>query len=182
MGKKIALVFVLFSFLNSNAQELKRAGLLKTYLTISPGFMLDNASQPFYFHANLEGYLNEHISLAGDGYFYLGELNDNQSFQYHNSVFAGFNWHPLKDGSSDLFFGVQPGLTFTMLDAQSSSDNIGINPVASINIGYNYYMNEYFHFFVLGKTIFGQHSTYAFQSLNEIRLSAGLGFGLPLKR
>jgi hypothetical protein len=143
--------------------------------------MLNNSDQPFYFHGNLEGYTSEKISLAGDGYFYLGELNEQGAFRFHNSLFAGFNWHPLKDGSSDLFLGIQPGITFTTLSSEPNDSKTAINPVVSFNVGYNYFVNDYFNFFVLGKTILGQHTTYAVRSLNEFRLSAGLGFSIPTK-
>ena len=182
MGKEIIVILAFAFVFKMNAQEIvERDGLLKAYLTISPGFMLNTSDQPFYFHGNLEVYTSENISIAGDGYFFLGDLTEQGAFRFHNSLFAGFNWHPLKDGSSDFFIGIQPGLTFTTLSTEPNDSQTGINPVVSINIGYNYFVNEYFNFFLLGKTIFGQHSTYAFRSLNEFRLSAGLGFSIPTK-
>lgn len=181
MGKKIMCTLLIFASIHLYGQELDRDGLIKGTLTISPAFMLDSKSQPFYFHGILEVYTSEKISFAGEGSFYLGELNENPIFSYNNSIFAGFNWHPLKNGSSDLFIGIQPGLSFTKLSQYSDQDRIGINPVTSINFGYNYFMNEYFHFFVMAKTVLGKHSSYAYQSLNEFRISAGLGFSIPTK-
>lgn len=142
--------------------------------------MLNSDNQPFYFHGNLEGFVSENISLSGDGYFYLGDLNDNATFRYHNSLFAGFNWHLLGSKQADLFLGVQPGISFTTLRSQGSNQTLAINPLASFNLGFNYFINEYFNFFVLGKTIIGRHATYEPHSLNEFRISAGLGFSLPL--
>lgn len=144
--------------------------------------MLDNSSQPFYFHGNLEGYVSENISLSGDGYYYLGDMDKNDFLRYHNSLFAGFNWHLLGEGQADLFLGIQPGISFTTLRSQASNQTLAINPLTSINIGFNYFLNEYFNFFIHGKTVFGRHATYEVHSLNELRISAGLGFSLPLKR
>lgn len=180
MGKKIILLMVLASsFVRS--QEVSRSGLIKGTLTISPATLLDSKNQPFYFHGILEGYTSEKISFIGEGSFYLGDLSSNEVFRYNNSIFAGFNWHLLKDGSSDLFVGLQPGISFTLLSVQSSSNRMAVNPVTSLNLGYNYFMNEYFHFFVLSKVVLGKHSSYSYQSLNELRLSAGLGFSIPTR-
>lgn len=183
MGKKIILLLCLIlTSVYSYSQEFQKEGLLKAYLTISPAMMLENESQPFYFHGNLEGYTSSTISLAGDGYFYLGDLNENGLFRYHNSLFAGFNWHILGQGAADLFIGAQPGISFTTLRSQGKEQRQGINPLASLNVGFNHFLNEYFNFFILGKTVFGRHATHEAHSLNEVRLSAGLGFSLPVKR
>ena len=179
MGKRIKYMLFILISLNLYGQDVQRAGLLKGTLTISPAFMLDSKSQPFYFQGLLEGYTSDKISFVGEGSFYLGDLSMDPVFRYNNSIFAGFNLHPLKNGPSDLFIGIQPGISFTKLSQQSAADRMGVNPLASFNIGYNYFMNEYFHFFVMGKTIFGKHSTYTVESLNEFRISAGLGFSIP---
>lgn len=182
MGKKIILFLTFFICLNTTGQEVDRAGLLKGTLTISPGFMLDSKSQPFYFHGILEFHTSDKVSVVGEGSFYLGDLHDNAIFRYNNSLFAGFNWHPLENGPSDLFFGIQPGVSFTMISDQSTDDRLGVNPVGSLNVGYNYFMNEYFHFFLMSKTILGKHSTHKVTSLNEFRISAGLGFSIPVRK
>lgn len=182
MGKIMILFFTVFICLNTTGQEVDRNGLLKGTLTLSPGFMLDSKSQPFYFHGILEFHTSEKVSVVGEGSFYLGDLHEDAPFRFNNSLFAGFNWHPLENGPSDLFLGVQPGVSFTQLSDQSSTDRIAINPVASLNVGYNYFMNEYFHFFLMSKTILGKHSMYTVTSLNEFRISAGLGFSIPVRK
>ena len=182
MGKKIVLIILICNAFIGGAQEVNRDGLLKGTLTISPGFMLDSKSQPFYFHGLIEYYADEKLSVTGEGSFYLGDLNENEIFKYNNSIFAGFNYHPLKNGASDLFIGFPPGISFTMLAEQNKVQRMGINPIASLNTGYNYFINEYFHFFLLGKTILGKHSNYRIQSLSEFRFSAGLGFSIPTKQ
>ncbi len=181
MGKKIIFLLVLVSSM-VRSQEISRSGLIKGTLTISPATLLDSKNQPFYFHGILEGYTSEKISFVGEGSFYLGDLSSNEVFRFNNSIFAGFNWHLFKDGSSDLFVGLQPGISFTMLSEQTSNDRLAVNPVSSFNLGYNYFMNEYFHFFVLGKVVLGRHSSYSYQSLNELRISAGLGFSFPTNK
>ena len=182
MGKIVLFVLLSISIQASFSQQIKRDGLVKTYLTISPSIMLDNSERPFYFHGNLEGYVSEQVSIAGDGFFYLGTLNDLAIFQYNNSMFAGINWHPDKKGSSDPYIGFQPGIAFTKLASSASEVKNGVNPLVSVNLGYNYFINHYFQFFVAGKFILGEHAVDRRQSLNALQFSAGLGFSLPTKK
>ncbi|MGM0480012.1 MAG: hypothetical protein ACQERC_12395 [Bacteroidota bacterium] len=183
MGKIIILSTVLFiGIQHSYSQHVKRDGLLKVYLTLAPGIMLDQSSQPFYFHGNLEGYVSEQLSIAGDGFFYLGDLNEQSLFRYNNSIFAGLNWHPAKEGPSDPYIGFQPGIAFTKLASSASEVKNGVNPLVSLNLGYNYFINNYFHFFVAGKLIVGEHAVDRRESLNALQFSAGLGFSLPTKK
>jgi hypothetical protein len=57
-----------------------------------------------------------------------------------------------------------------------------INPVFSNVIGYNYYINNVFHFFVQTRLVLGKHLGYEVKKLNELRFSAGLGFNINAKR
>lgn len=183
MGKKISILLILMFLVSPLiSQEVNRQGLIKGTLTLSPGLMLSNSNQPFYFHGILEGYTSAKVSLIGEGYFYLGDMNANELFGFNNSLLAGFNYHFLKDGPSDLFAGIQPGISFTTLTNQPSNERMGINPITSFSLGYNFFLNEYFHFFAMTKMIIGRHATYKVQSLNEFRISAGLGFSIPTKR
>ena len=53
-----------------------------------------------------------------------------------------------------------------------------MNPLASLVIGYNYYVHRYFHFFVQTRFIAGQHLYNEHKDLSEFRFSAGLGFNI----
>lgn len=186
MGKLILrsslVLTVLFIFsIRPFAQEnsFVKTGTIKTFLTISPAFMLTEDLSSFYFHGNLEGYLNERISIAGDGFYHLGELNQrNPVFDFNHSVFFGAVYHFIIR-NSDFHMGIQPGMSITRV-SQGPHDHfkndLGFNPLLSSVLGYNLYVHKIFHFFIQTRLIFGEHNFNVHHSLADIRLSAGLGF------
>lgn len=185
--EKIIYIFsslVLISTISvSRAQDASiiRPGLIRTQLTISPSYMFSDKQSYFYLHGNLEGYLEKNISLAGEGYFSLGNTaSDKSIFDYNHSMFFGINWHFTKK-NNDLYVGIQPGLSFTKLNtAENNLTNMtnGINPLFSSVVGYNFYLNKIFHFFLQSRILVGQHSYDISKDLTELRFSAGLGFNI----
>lgn len=158
-----------------------RPGLIRAQLTLSPSYMFSSKQSNFYFHGNLEGFLEKNISLAGEGYFSLGNtFSDKPIFDYNHSAFFGINWHFTKE-TNDLYIGIQPGLSFTKLNAdennQANTTN-GMNPLFSSVVGYNFYLNKIFHFFLQSRIVVGQHSYDISKDLTEFRFSAGLGFNI----
>lgn len=180
--KIIALLFVLLCT-GINAQDVSviRPGLIKAQLTLSPSYMFEQKESYFYLHGNLEGFLEKNISLAGEGYYSLGNMSEkNNSFAYNHNLFFGMNYH-FTTKNNDLYIGIQPGvamakLNFPTIGLNQPSD--GVNPVVSFLIGYNFYINNYFHFFVQNRFIIGNHSYDISTNLAEYRFSAGLGFNI----
>ena len=167
----------------SMAQEASiiRPGLIRTQLTISPSYMFSDKQSYFYLHGNLEGFLEEKISLAGEGYFSLGNTSSDKTiFDYNHSMFFGINWHFTKK-NNDFYVGIQPGLSFTKLNVvENNLTNAanGTNPLFSSVVGYNFYLNRIFHFFLQSRIVLGQHSYDTAKDLAELRFSAGLGFNI----
>lgn len=184
MEKKINLsilasFIVCFAF--AQDETLIRPGLLRAQATYSPGFLLENKTSHYYLHGNIEGYVNNKISIAGEGYFFLTNGSTNTGdVLYNHSVFFGASYHFAKK-MNDFYIGLQPGISITKF-ANSTFNMIaseqGVNPIFSTLIGYNLYFYKFFHFFVQGRLILGQHNYYPAHSLNEFRLSAGLGFNI----
>jgi len=182
--KYIFLSLLLISTITvSNAQDgsMIRPGLIRAQLTLSPSYMFSDQQSYFYLHGNLEGFLEKNISLAGEGYFSLGNTSSNMLvFDFNHSMFFGISWHFTKR-TNDLYIGIQPGLSFTKLNA--SENNLinttkGTNPLFSSIIGYNFYLNKVFHFFIQSRFVVGQHSYDISKNLTELRFSAGLGFNI----
>ena len=189
MGKKIILLICLISLssnLFSQKESIIQTGLTRAMLTISPAKMLFSSNSYFYLHGNLEVYLNKNYSFAGEGYFYLGSLTKNRpEFNQNHSLFFGFSKH-LTKGNFDYYIGIQPGFSFTEVippyDNFAKSTKMAVNPLFSSITGINYYVGNFFHFFVQSRLVLGKHSTDITQNLADLRLSAGLGFNIkPLK-
>lgn len=157
--------------------------LIRAQLTISPSKMLDFNESRFYLHGNLEGYVSKKVSISGETYFDLGSLTEDQnSFDFNHKLFFGTNYHFTK-GNSDFYLGIQPGVAITKLNIPTiltvgESTKTGVNPLFSLPIGYNFYVNRFFHFFLQSRFILGQHNYDASVSLNEFVFSAGLGFNV----
>ena len=181
-------ILVLFGFmsLHTLAQEsIVKEGLLRTQLTLSPSKMLNDNLSYFYLHGNLEGYVSDKISISGEGYLFLGRTSfyaDIQSFKHNHSVFFGANYHFIKN-NHDVYLGIQPGVAYTQVKMLRGMNEqyTSTNPLFSSVVGYNYYINNIFHFFVQTRLILGKHLANDAKSLNEIRFSAGLGFNLNTK-
>lgn len=170
------------NILLSQEKQTIRPGLIRSQATLSPSYQFANKKSHFFLHGNFEAYLNKHVSVCGDGYYYLNSLSDNSSFSFNHSTFAGLLGHITKN-NNDFYIGIQPGISFTKLNESYYGDllvktSVGINPLFSSVIGYNYFVNNFFHFFVQSRIVLGSHNYDISTSLNEVRLSAGLGFNL----
>lgn len=186
--EKIKWLFVLSCWLLSSsliAQEevIIDKGLIRAQSTISPSKMLDFNESRFYLHGSLEGYVSNKVSFSGDTYFDLGSLSKIQnSFNFNHKLFFGANYH-FTDGNSDFYIGIQPGIAITKLNIPTiltikETPKTGINPIFSMPIGYIFFINKYFHFFLQSRFILGQHNYNYTINLNEFNFSAGLGFNL----
>lgn len=184
MGQKIAFL-LLISILRTEvkSQELIRPGLFRTHFTISPSYVFSPKEGDFHFHGAAEVFVTSKFSIAGDGFFFLGQYSGGNSiFDYNHSVFWGGNFH-WTNNNSDFYLGLQPGIAITKLDAERNNlaqSNSGTNPVLAGVIGFNQFISPYFHFFVQSRLVIGQHVYDKPMNLTEVKLSAGLGFNLGL--
>jgi hypothetical protein len=165
-----------------------RTGLLKTSLTLSKGQMLaNNGYSTAYLHGFLEYFPSERVSLRGDSYLQvLNRPSDNLSTSFplesNHTVFSGVMYHFLA-GAFDPYVGLQPGLAYGRLGLPFTLE-YSLSPVLGITGGANYYVGKYFNFFLSAQWVQGKATTKeigAF-SLNEIRVSGGLGFNLDVLR
>ena len=181
IGTLIILLALFFSSGKAQSPEVIRKGLIRAHLTLSPSYMFGNQQSYFYLHGNLEGFVTSDISLAGEFYYQLGSISLPKSdFDHHHNLFFGAAKHFTRK-NSDLFLGIQPGLAITQLNpAQNniSSAHLGVNPLVSATAGYNFFLNQFMHFFLHSRIIIGQHTIDLPRNLTEFRFSAGLGFNI----
>jgi len=163
------------------SQEIIRAGLIRAQLTLSASQMLSENHSNFYLHGNFEGYLTKRLSLSGEGYHYLGDLSTGaELFKVNESFFFGASWH-LTKRSSDVYIGIQPGIAVARLNEIQTNNrptHQATTPLFSSVVGYNYFVNRIFHFFIQTRIVSGQHLDDVPINLTELRISAGLGFNI----
>ena len=178
-----SLSLLIFGVLSTNAysQEIVKAGLIRTQLTISPTYNFADNQSHFYLHGTAESYFDKNLSIAGEGYYYLGSLNsENSEFDFNHSIFFGTSYHFIIN-KNDLYVGIQPGISITKINNQENDlliANTGVNPLISPVLGYNFYINKIFHFFIQSRFVIGEHNHDVQKNLTEYRFSAGLGLNL----
>lgn len=156
-----------------------RKGLVKFTATIAPSKMLSHNISPFYIHGILEYYAENNVSIAGEGYYYLGSLSEKESIlNYHHNLFLGCNYHWIHK-NSDVYLGLEPGISMTEISVMQNLKTqkiLSINPLIGVNIGYNFFVGKYVHFFVQNKWVYGEQILLSPLNLSDFRISAGLGF------
>jgi hypothetical protein len=162
------------------SKELIHKGLLSAQATIAPSYMFADKTGYFYLNGGMEWYMNKKISFAGELYYFLGAQGQRNSFDYNHNVFFGASRHFVKK-NNDFFLGLQPGVAFLKIKASTfnlAETKTGIDPLVSVIGGYNYFVNNVFHFFVQSRFIAGGHNADVNMGLTELRFSGGLGFNL----
>ncbi len=181
--KKIMLTLAILMFtVSAIAQQPNyvRAGLIRSQLTLSPGYLFADKNTYFYFHGNLEGFIEDRISISGDTYTFLGnQTSDSGILKMNQSSFFGIAKH-FSNGRSDFYVSFQPGFSLTQLNNRELAveHDLAFNPMMSTAVGYNYVFYKYFHFFTQLRYCYGTHLYNQPVDLSEIRFSAGLGFNI----
>jgi hypothetical protein len=167
-----------------DGKELIYKGLLSGQATISPSYMFADDAGYFYLHGNMEAYLNKKLSLSGEIYYYLGAQSQASIFDYNHSLFVGPSRHFITR-NNDFYLGLQPGVSLAKIKAATyalSETKAAIDPLISAIAGYNYFVNNGFHFFMQTRFITGNHKENIEKGLSELRFSAGLGFNLNTRK
>ncbi|HET6244183.1 MAG: hypothetical protein H0V01_07395 [Bacteroidetes bacterium] len=168
-----------------------KEGILRATATLSTGNMLKQPVTHIYLNGDLEYYVSEQVSIKGESYYFLGSLMNNHFFEFNHSLFAGISYHLLKEKTIDPYIAFQPGVAYSLAKPGTNGDqeslmlyNASPNPLLSLSIGFNYYASKYFHLFMSTQYINGKYLFDAPQpiSLDELRVSFGLGFNLNLKK
>ncbi|GIV28332.1 MAG: hypothetical protein KatS3mg027_2146 [Bacteroidia bacterium] len=179
----IIILFFLLKVSYSQSESYVKKGVIKSTATISSSKILSRNLSPFYIHGLLEYYTEDNVSVAGEGYYYLGDWADrNSPLGFHHSLFFGANYHWVKK-NNDMYLGFLPGISFTRINTFMNTlqyKKVSFNPLLGLNIGYNYYVGKYFHFFIQNKWVFGENINLLPLNLSDFRISAGLGFNLSL--
>lgn len=91
MEVRIVFALNLISLFCFSQNDFNRKGGIKSMLTISSGKSLELESSNFYLHGNLEFFVQENLSISGEG-FYSTPNNvsyGERSFEFSHSLFFG---------------------------------------------------------------------------------------------
>lgn len=183
MVKKIILLFCFFPlFLTAqeNTSAVAQKGLLRATGTISFGGMTKHEQTNIYLHGVMEYFVSKNITSRGDIYYYL-KSGDKQMLNLNHQLFAGSSYHFNTISNFVPYLGVQPGIALTQANfiTINQENNVEASPLISAVAGFNYYASKWFHLFIDGRYVYGEHlSNQKKIALDEVRLSFGLGFNL----
>jgi hypothetical protein len=178
-----ALLFATLSAYSQTDVAFQTKGLLKATSTISPGFMLNQSRTNIYLAGELEYFVEERVSFRGDGFWYVGSQQNPDLFKQNSAVYWGGFYH-FRMNRSDLFIGLQPGISVTqpLVDEKYYYSDYGIRvcPQISFVAGYTCYVGKYFNFFANTRYVKGTYRNNTDIGLDELRICAGLGFNIHL--
>ena len=176
------------------------AGLLRTQLTITPAWSIGgsvNENSGFvsggrtnvYLHGTAEYYFTERISLRGDGYYFLNKVKTPGGMRTNITGEVGADFHLMKSMAIDPYIGLACGMNYTRIQPMDFSRDGGtttyhveipghLDPIAGPRVGINFFGQRIFHFFIEAHYLMGTYrpSVGPSLSLNEVRVSAGLGW------
>lgn len=196
--------FILFAFFcgsYSVAQDTYvYKNTLKASATLCPGFMLGQTQTNIYVHGHLEYFPEDRVSLRGEGFWFTGAQQKPALLKENSSFLFGGLYHFHKN-RLDYFIGLQAGMGFTKPRDTYNSYEVYVAPTTvtvydtvsyalkalpliSPVTGITFYPGKYVNFFLELRYVNGRYFGYEGRRLNmdEIRISAGLGFQLPLKK
>lgn len=175
--------------------------MLKANATLCPGFMLGQTQNNIYVHGYLEYFPEEKVSLRGDGFWFTGAQQKPSLLKQNSSLFFGGLYHFHKS-RFDYFIGLQAGMGFAQPGSnyQQTTSTVGVVttvvydtanyalkaiPLISPVTGITFYPGKYVNFFLELRYVNSRYYGYFNGSrlnMDELRVSAGLGFQIPLKK
>jgi hypothetical protein len=191
-----ALLFALTAF-----PQFEYTRMLKASATLAPGFMLKEPQTNIYVHGHLEYFAEDRVSLRGDGFWFTGAQQKPALLAQNSTLLFGALYH-VHTNRLDWFIGLQPGVSLTrpavsytqsqitmapttVIVSDTSHYELKVLPALSPVTGITFYAARFVNFFLEVRYVSGRYFGYEAGralKMSELRLSAGLGFQLPLKK
>jgi len=187
----LAIAATMFAFAQNDNPKVKYHQMLRTGLSFAPGFMINGMSNA-YISGVLEYCISDHVSISSTAYYFLNSRREAMpelaELKMNHQLYTGFQYHLLKDKAFDPYIGLEPGFALTQTRdlypvniefpsvTEVRESNISMNPMLSLDAGFNIYAVKFFHLFVNVRYATGRHlggpTAY---NLSEFTTSFGLG-------
>jgi hypothetical protein len=192
-----SLVFIAGMFAQEDTTKFRYHSVLKGDATISPGYLLSAPQTNIYINGSLEYFPQERVSLRGESFVMVGAQQKPALLDQNSSLMFGGLYHFHKN-RFDFFVGLETGVSLTK--PRDSVENTFHNPVTVVSArkydykilplispvtGVTFYVWNYFNFFLNVHYIKSTYYGYANARnllLDELRISAGLGFQIHLHK
>ena len=164
----------------------RREGNVRAQGNLAGGYLFSQKAFSAYLAGDMDLFIDDNVSLTGEAWYGFKTHDKPTGLLRNHAVYWGFNYHPLKKGRWDPYVGLSPGMALVQAGYHDGEGiarkTFGAAPLASGVIGCNYYVGSVFHFFVKARAVAGRFrgSSPEFTNLNEMKLSAGLGWNARL--
>jgi hypothetical protein len=187
----LAIAAATVAFSQNDNPKVNYHHMLRSGLSFAPGFMI-NGMGNVYISGVLEYYIADHLSISSTAYYFLNSRKEaTPELKMNHQLYTGVQYHLLKDKAFDPYIGLEPGFALTQTNAlypldienpmivEERESNISMNPMISLDAGFNIYAVKFFHLFVNVRYATGRHlggpTAY---NLSEITTSFGLGLNV----
>lgn len=188
----LALLFIGLAAKAQNNEVFIKKHLLRTQGNIALGYMPKQKMVPAYVGGDFDFFFDEKISWYGEGSFFVTNTSEETRYRikHNHAILSGINIHFTKEKRFDPYIGINPGIMISQFGPVddvnitlynppfTGNTKVGVSPVFSTAVGFNYYIGSVFNFFARARYIQGQFfSNSAVRiPLSEFRFTAGLGW------
>ncbi|GIV32589.1 MAG: hypothetical protein KatS3mg031_0124 [Chitinophagales bacterium] len=164
-----------------------KKGCVRAQGNLAGGYLPAQQQASAYLAADLDVFVDDKLSITGEGWYGFNLNRQQTGLQKNHALHWGFNYHPIRKGKLDPYFGLSPGLGIAEIGRQSEDRRTqratGYAALLSGAIGMNYYIGSVFHLFLKVRATAGQvraAPSEPFIPLHEVKLTAGLGWNMRL--
>ncbi len=161
---------------------IQRKGCFRSQGNLGGGYFFKQKAISGYLNGEMELFLDERFAYTGAiSYSFLMLKKNETGIQKNHAVYAGANYHFIKSHRCDPYIGLTPGIGMVKVayrdGEQIKSTPYSIVPLLSAQVGCNFYICSFLHFFLKVQGITGQvFSTLpAPQRLDELKMMGGMG-------
>ncbi len=164
-----------------------RKGCIRSQGNIGGGYLFTQKAPSAYLNGEMELFFEDRVAYTGAiSYSFATNRKNETGLKANHAIFSGANFHFLKPKRWDPYVGLTPGIGLVRA-AYRSNDQLKMTPYSlvpliSAQVGCNYYVVSFLHFFVKVQGVSGQmFSTLPeAQRIDELKFMAGLGWNLRL--
>ena len=185
----VRIIFFVSFFNETNAQRIweARKGCIRLQGNLGGGYLFAQKKVSAYVNGEMEIFFDDRFAYTGAVCASFLTIRKNETgIKANHAVFTGANFHFLKPNRFDPYIGLTPGIALVRAVYKQGDElkttPFSIAPLAALQIGCNYYVASFLHFFVKVQGVTGQmFSTLpSAQRLDEIKFTGGLGCNLRL--
>lgn len=183
---KVSLVILFFLFIshNSHSQSIGSAPFIRKSLMsmsggLGGGIFLYHPVQNIYFTGSFSYCMEDRIGIRSDFYLFIPDVAIGGQLDRNSTILLGPEFH-FPAGHLDWTILFQPGLSFSYLKDEASTNQTQAEPVLTLSTGLTYYFFHNFHLGVNAQYLRGNYFSESIEPYNisELRFTAALGVNL----